>query len=231
MATDTAAQQLKMFKSIALNKLKYVIMTGDSIAYRLSLETNNSNYYYRKNGNQYLFTTAVSGSNMANFTGGDSATWNPYSVATRSAVGATNIFDVKNCDLLIIWAGFNDKNDNIPLGSVSSTDSLTIAGAMRNSVANYQSRNPLMKIMFITPNANPYETNNALGLNIVDYRNHIIAVSADMGIPCFDLYDVCGITDANKATALPDAIHPSSAFLESWSPLITTFISTNVVFG
>jgi len=35
MAIDTAIQQRKMFKDISLNKLKYVIMTGDSIAYTM----------------------------------------------------------------------------------------------------------------------------------------------------------------------------------------------------
>jgi hypothetical protein len=226
--TDTQAQQTKIYKDLVLNKKKYVIMTGDSIAYRLSLETNFSNYFYRLNANEYLFTTAVSGSNMANFTGGDSATWNPLSVVTRSAVGATNIFDIKNTDLLMVWAGFNDKNDNVPLGAIDSNDPLTYAGAIRNAVVNYQARKPDMEIMFITPNANPYEVNNALGINIIDYRNHMISVCANIGIPCFDLYAVCGITDANKATALPDQIHPSSAFLESWSPLIATFVLDNI---
>lgn len=231
MATDTIAQQTKIYKDITLNKLKYVIMTGDSIAYRFSLESNLSNYDYRKSINQYLFTQSISGSNLANFTGGDSSTWNPLSVVTRSTLGATNIFDITNCDLLIVWAGYNDRGDNIPLGATNSVDPLTYAGAINLTVSNYASRKPGMKIMFVTPNANPYaEVNNGIGLKLSDYIAHCKAVCSANGYYCFDLAAVCGITDANKATVLPDEIHPIQSWLEMWAPLFTSFIANNITF-
>lgn len=222
---DTLTQRTQFFKRIELKNKKYCIMDGDSIAYRLSLETNRSNYLYRKPTDKYLYTKAVSGANLANFTGGDSATWNPLSVVTKSNSAEVNSYDIKNCDILFVWAGFNDKNDNVPLGATNSTDSLTYAGAINNTVTNYLSRKSDIRIVFITPTANPYEVNNSLGLNILDYRNHMIATCAANGYDCFDLYAVCGITDENKAVALPDLIHPSSAFLETFAGLIANFIN------
>lgn len=228
---DTAAQKKIIFQKLFCKDRKNIIMTGDSIAYRLSLEGNKSNYLFRKTSGHYLFTSAFSGSKMGNYTTGDFASWNPWSFVTRSDSAATNAFDVTNCDLLIVWAGFNDKNTPIALGTNTSTDSNTYAGAIRNGITNYQARNPNMVIMFITPNANPYEVNNANGKNIVDYRDMVISVCGLLNIPVYDEYSLCGITDANKGTTIdPDHIHPVSATLEGWAPEQAAYILSNIVF-
>lgn len=228
MALDTATQKTSVYKSLFLKKVKYAIMTGDSIAVAFSTEVNTSNYLYRSDANQYLFNQAVAGSNIANFSGGDSETWNPLSFVGRSAVDAVNVFDVTNADVLLVWGSFNDKGDNIPLGSPGSVDPLTFEGAIRTGVANYAARKSNLQLMFITPNANPYETANSLGLLLTDYRQRMIDVCAALGIPCFDLYPVCGITDENKATALPDQIHPTAAFHQMWAPLFADFVLENI---
>ena len=206
-------------------------MTGDSIASAMSQEVNKSNYLWRRASGHYLFHAAFSGSTIANYTTGDFASWNPWSFVTRSAVGATNIIDVSNCDLLIVWAGFNDKNKPIPLGTNVSTDSNTFAGAIRNGILNYQARNPNMKIMFITPSANPYQTNNALGNSLADFKDKIISVCGLMGIPVYDEYTLCGITDANKATYIDvDQIHPYATSHQIWAPQQAAFVLANIVF-
>ncbi len=221
MALDTTAQKTKMYKRAHLRNVKYGIMTGDSIANGFATETNKSNYLFRDSIGHYLFNKAVGGTDIANYVGVDDDVWNPFSFVSRSEVGATNIFNVTNTDYLINWAGFNDKNDHIPLGAIDSDDPFTIAGAIRTGVANYRARNPDIQIFFITPNSNSGQTPNDIDLNLVDYRNHIIAVCATINVPCYDLY-------AQGDPVFTDGIHPDAASQEAWVPLFVDFVLQNL---
>lgn len=229
MALDTETQKTQMYKRAHLRNMKYGIMTGDSIASAFVTEANKSNYLYRDDIGHYLFTKAVGGTDLGNYTGLDDDVWNPFSFVSRSAAGATNSFNVANADYLLVWAGFNDLDDEVPLGAIDSVDPFTIAGAIRTGVENYLSRKPDLQIFFITPTANPYQVANGIGVTLDAIRQHVIDVCADLGIPCYDLYAVCGITDENKATALPDQIHPTAAFHETWAPMIVDFVEANIV--
>jgi hypothetical protein len=229
MALDTQDQRTGVYKRLFLKGVKVAIMTGDSIASNFATVSNKSNLLYRSDSGQYLLNQATGGSDIAYYDGLDDDTWNPFSFIGKSAADAVNRFVIRNCDYLIVWAGFNDLDDEVPLGAIDSVDSFTIAGAIRNGVANYLSRKPDLQIIFITPTANPYQVANGIGVTLNDIRNQVIAVCADLGIPCYDLYAVCGITDENKATALPDQIHPTAAFHETWAPMIVDFVEANII--
>lgn len=232
MGTDSAAQKKVMFKKLFLKNNIRMRMTGDSISDRMANEIKKSNYLFRKYSNGYLFNHGIAGSKLANYTTGDYASWNPLSAVSRSYDSSPNKFDITNCDILWIWAGVNDLTSDVPLGTTSSTDVNTIAGAMNIIIENYASRNPNMKVVFVTPNANPYKevTPNGVGLFLSDIINHIKLVASTNGYYCFDLAAVCDITDANKATVLPDEIHPTDPKLESWTPLFADYLeSVNLI--
>lgn len=228
MATDTQAQRTRIFKDLFCKGIKYGIMTGDSIAHALAVESNNSNYIFRSEINQYLFNQSLAGSNLAKFVGG--TTENPLSIVGKSE---TNYFDVKNCDYLFCWAGYNDFNDNTPLGATNSNDSFTISGAIRNTVANYALINPSMQLIWITPNNNPYLTSaDSHGVFFDELCAHIKDTCDANGFICYDgLSDplISGINDGNKATILPDQIHPIASWHETVSAIKIAEFALSVI--
>jgi hypothetical protein len=226
MALDTVIQKTKVYKDLHLKGDEIISITGDSIATRLFLS---GGWYIGDSNSRYIQDTSVGGSDLAKITINDPTTWNPYSFIGRSLASAVHVIDLTNIDVLLVWSGFNDYGDDVPLGTIDSNDEFTIAGAIRVGVANYLARKPSLKILFINPNANPYQVPNGIGLNIIDYAAWILAVCQSIDIPCYDMWTYCGITDANKAIALPDTIHPSATWIvDPMIPLINTFLNSNL---
>lgn len=227
MPLDTATQKKQMFKQVTLEKVRYSRMTGDSIANGFAIENNLSNYLFRKNAVSYLINNSFGGSAVANY---GSGVWDPHSFVSKSSDTSPNKFTVTNTDVLLVFAGYNDWVNDVPIGAAGSSNSSEFCGAINNGIVNYLSRNSAIKVMFITVNNNPYKGNNGLGLSLNDYRNGAIAACANSNVPCFDLYPegVSGITDANKATALPDQTHPAAAWHQMWAPLFAGFVLENI---
>lgn len=225
---DTSTQRKAMYKEIHLEGIPYHIMTGDSISNTFATVTNLSNYLYRVDAESYLQNKAIGGTSIANRPDPDGG-FNALSFVTRSDSQEANSFVIDNTDVLLVWASYNDWANEVPLGTLASNDPAEFSGAINIGVANYLARNPECQLIFITPNNNPFTANNSIGLTLNDYRNQMITVCANLGIPCFDLYpeEVCGITDANKAEALPDETHPTATFLQMWSPLFAEFVNDN----
>lgn len=228
MATDSAAQRTSVYKQLHLKSVPVAGMHGDSIASRLANEVNLSNYYYRREAGHYLINVATGGASIAYRPANDPETWDPYSFYGRSVPESAQYLSVVNFDVLIVWAGFNDRGSDIPLGTVGTSDPNTFEGAMRAGVANYLAQNPSLQIMFVTPNSNPTTVNNTLGLNLVDYRNRMISVCSALNLPCYDLYSITPISAEDAPTILPDNVHPIQSWLELRAPEIAEFVIDNL---
>jgi hypothetical protein len=214
----------RVFKIFSCDNLEIVAITGDSIAERLY---NDGREQLVQAFNRVYLEHAESGSNLAQISINTPSVWNPFSFVLRSKVGATNLINIDNVDLLVVWAGFNDLGDDVPLGAIDSNDEFTIAGAIRVGVASYLSRKPTLKIVFVNPSANPVAPTNGIGLTLSDYANHILAVCASIGIPCYDMHANCGITAGNAASVLPDNVHPTAAYINNTlAPLIGNFLNS-----
>ena len=189
---------------------KKVIVTGDSIASSFSTVTALA---FNQITKRILQNSAFGGSGLANRTTGD-LSFNNWSFVGRSYTGATNIIDVTNANQLVVWAGYNDITADVPLGTLTSTDITTIAGAINVGVANYLTRSPFLNIVFFTPSANPYKqaTPNALGLRMSDYVAHIKLVCENLSIKVVPMDKMSNINETNKANILTDTIHPVASW-------------------
>lgn len=225
--TDTLTQRTSIYKKLFLKNKKIVWGIGDSICDRTFARTAPGipRIAFAKIVNEYTDSRAIGGSNIAKYIGVDDNIWNPLSIVERSKSSAVNYVEFANCDLLICWAGFNDKGDNVPIGAVDSVDEFTVSGAINVAITNFKSRNPAMNILWITPNLNLYSgvVANSEGLTLKDYRDGIVAVCEARDIEYYDLYNNSGITEANKATALPDEVHPSTEFLTTYATDIANY--------
>jgi len=224
-AIDNSAQKTALYNILSVNNVQTVAITGDSIAFRLHP---NGLQNLVLNCKRTYLNAAISGSNLAKITVNDPSTWNPLSFIERSKVGSPNIIDISNVNTLLVWAGFNDMNDDVPLGTLTDTDEFTIAGAIRNGIANYLSRKPTLQILFMNPSANPYQTTNGIGISLPQYAAHIKAVCENINIPCYDMHANCGIDLTNYVAVLPDQIHPINSYLDNpISYLVTDFIKNS----
>lgn len=198
-------------------------ITGDSIAHRIYAYTEN---YLESIIKADLTNYTVSGSNLANKPG-DADGYNQHSFVTRSAADADNVIDITDFSVMFIHAGYNDYGDDIPLGSLNSTNDEEVAGAINIGVENYLTRNPQFNILFSNPCRNDYaESVNGAGLKLSDYSNHIKAVCENLSIPCLDLYNNCSINAYNYINVYPDQIHPSSDHISRIiSPKVAKFIT------
>ena len=90
-----------------------------------------------------------------------------------------------NPDVVVLQGGKNDYNVNAPLGEISSTDTKTFCGAVRTTIEGLRSKYPNAVIVCVTL----WEignSKNGIGLYGRDYGNAMIAVCADMGVPCIN---------------------------------------------
>ena len=118
-----------------------------------------------------------------------------------------------DADYVIVFAGTNDCNDNITIGTEDSTDPTTFYGALNAICDGLQAKYPMAKIAFITP----YARSGIKG-RCKDYRNAICTACERGGIPVFDNIKNGGInwdvTEQVTALTLNDTYHLNVAGME-----------------
>lgn len=125
---------------------------------------------------------------------------------------------------LISFLGFtNDWAQNVPLGTLGSTDVSTAYGALNILYQKLITKFPTARIIAMTP---PFQKmpnrsgwsdtagfKNTLGLTVVDYGKVTKEVSAMYGVPVIDLYANAGWCDINITTYVTNDgnyLHPNT---------------------
>lgn len=90
-------------------------------------------------------------------------------------------------DVVVIEGGKNDFNQNVPLGTIDSTDTKTFYGALRTMINGMKAKYPTAVVICLTP----WFVNgtNSLGNTVQDYGQAMIKLCADMGVPCINAQD------------------------------------------
>jgi hypothetical protein len=128
-------------------------------------------------------------------------------------------------DLITVLGGTNDWAQNIPLGTVASTDPTTFYGAIYTLVTKLLTRFPASRIVMMTTTygelyarvtASPFWTNaytNSIGLTTRDYADAIRIACKYHGIPCIDTQGKSGWNATNIRTFINDdgaLLHPNT---------------------
>jgi hypothetical protein len=146
------------------------------------------------------------------------AAWDPYALCTISKVGATYGIPIENYDYAMIFEGTNDWGNGHPLGTINSTDELTILGAYNVALQNFITRKPDIKLMIATPMFRD-AAEPATGTKLSEVNAGIEQLAAKYGIPCVNMMKTGMINDLNKATfLLADLLHPN----EVGKPMLTS---------
>lgn len=136
---------------------------------------------------------------------------------------------------VITFLGFtNDWANNVPLGTLGSTDTTTAYGALNVMYQKLITRFPTTRIIAMTPPFQKYPNRagwtdttgikNNLNLTTSDYGKVTKDVSALYGIPVIDLYANVGWCDINIATYVTNdgaLLHPNTEGAKRIAELVT----------
>lgn len=136
-------------------------------------------------------------------------------------------------DVITLFGGTNDFGKNIPLGTKGSTDKTTFYGGLSALLKGIKAKFPTTPILFFTPLQRDYFGTaeeisgmvNGNGNTLKEYRDIIIEMCAEEGIPCFDLYGLSGLYPENVHTWTTDGLHPNQTFWNTHYQLIGDFIN------
>ena len=94
-------------------------------------------------------------------------------------------------DLVIFDGGRNDYSNNVPLGTVDSTDTETFSGALNTIISNLKEKYPNAKLVYIAvwnfPDTNADAAEN--GITYMSYADAARAVCETNGVAFFASYD------------------------------------------
>ena len=138
------------------------------------------------------------------------------------------------------WTLSNYESNNIALGTLGSTDTTTIYGAVNVycQVLVEKFKDTDTKIYFSTPtisgtvNGFSSTAQNRLGYTLRDICNAIIETAAMYDIPTFDMNLHSGIyynssADNNTSSTMKDGVHPSDAGHELMANALANFLLEN----
>ena len=135
--------------------------------------------------------------------------------------------DYSDIGLVTIGYGVNDGRLNVPLGTVSSTDTSTFAGALSDLISKIKTDNNNCLITVLTPIQRLYVNNwgsftpNANGDTLEDFAYMCIGVAQLHNVPFVDLFHNSGLVESNLASMTFDGVHPNNAGYAMMTATIT----------
>ncbi len=220
---------------------KKITILGDSVTVGVG-STGNNTGYAKLLGDILGATIENKGSNGTLFCEG--AKLNTGANATSRLNDLRNYNDTT--DYFIVALGANDwtlsnyESNNIALGTLGSTDTTTIYGAVNVycQVLVEKFKDTDTKIYFSTPtisgtvNGFSSTAQNRLGYTLRDICNAIIETAAMYDIPTFDMNLHSGIyynssADNNTSSTMKDGVHPSDAGHELMANALANFLLEN----
>lgn len=118
-----------------------------------------------------------------------------------------------DCNVLIVEAGVNDYDNNVPIGPTDSLDDQTFCGAFNLGVTRLLQRNPTIQMLFCGPFYRQGEaTLNSSGHALQDYRDALVALCDRWSVSFGDMVQGSGVNEGNWVSHVPDGIHPNQAY-------------------
>ena len=137
----------------------------------------------------------------------------------RSVIKQIENAEISNGDIAIIFAGSNDYKSGIAkIGETEDNNDYTFKGAVNKCIELLMTKNPLIKILIITPlfrarlNADDLRNSDDTLINemtLRDYSNAIKDVCDYNHIPCLDLHSTGMINRYNFTSYLKDRLYPN----------------------
>ena len=183
---------------------------GSSVTYGASsLQESFVEFIAKRNGTTYV-KEAVSGTTLVT-TGAGGGSY----VSRMKKLDKNAKFDLFVCQL-----STNDASQNKPLGSIDSTDTTTVCGAI-NTIIDYAKTTWKCPVIFYT---NAYYENENYAAMVAAIKE----IATINGIGVIDLYTDAAfndITSEQRSLYMADKIHPTKAgHLEWWMPKMEQYI-------
>lgn len=183
---------------------------GSSVTYGASsLQESFVEFIAKRNGTTYV-KEAVSGTTLVT-TGAGGGSY----VSRMKKIDKNAKFDLFICQL-----STNDASQNKPLGSIDSTDTTTVCGAI-NTIIDYAKTTWNCPVIFYT---NAYYDSASYAAMVAAIKE--ISTVKDIGV--IDLYTDTAfndITSEQRSLYMADKIHPTKAgYLEWWMPKMEQFL-------
>ncbi|MGN1317298.1 MAG: SGNH/GDSL hydrolase family protein [Acutalibacteraceae bacterium] len=191
---------------------------GDSITYGYSLANANESRYttlVSKECGVVSYNYGFSGSRIT--AAGDETT----TTYTRSMVIRYESM-IDDADIITVFGGINDANNNLPLGEFGDTDIYTFYGALDTLINGLQSKYAGKPIGFITP------LNYGENAQHEKYVNAILDICGKYAIPVLDMYHeglISTRTDALSALYFADGLHPNELGHQVMARKIANFLN------
>ena len=177
--------------------------------------------YLRKLGAE-VTSKGYSGYPIATGTGGEYP-------SIYTTVTSTEQLDFSGYDYVIIQAGSNDLNYDVPVGEIATlyananVDTTTLLGAYGALTTYIRTSNPSCIVIWVTPLPSgkalkDFNKNNA-------YREGMLAAGAFWGCPVIDTMSLSGYNpNTNQLTYTYDGMHPNNAGMAIYGKLFSNFI-------
>lgn len=211
---------------------KTIVVVGDSLTIGSGSALHHT--YWDLIAEKYGATVlnyGISGSKIS--TGGDQASGNDMATRIDSIISNN-----PHVDIFVVEGGANDKNQNVPIGTVNSVGNASFMGAIKNIIVKlqrYYQKNT--QILFRTT-FHRYDTPNSIDLYEIDYVNAMKRACSIFSIPCYDNYSDAGISLADNEYASPQntwadvglvdsntkSYHFSAGAYEYMLPKLTAFL-------
>lgn len=160
-------------------------------------------------------------------------TVNNYAISGKTLAGATGMVEQaskvpSSSNLVTIMGGTNDANTTLNLGAIGNKDTATYLGAYQTIIETLLAKNPLMRIILITPprswwSADPTKPKVQLDPFVTGTKD----IAKHYGLPCFDLHNLLGMNSYNFTAYLTDGIHFTTEGKTAVGRLIKEFIRVN----
>lgn len=131
-------------------------------------------------------------------------------------------------DIVSVLLGFNDYNNNLPLGSIDDNNGSTIYGSLNLIAKHFELYYENSFIFFMTPyKSRTWDKVNNVGYNLGDVSQAVKNVAQKYDIPVLDMFNL-GSFEVEMFNANSDGVHPSQDFFENYTaPQIAQFIKDN----
>lgn len=126
---------------------------------------------------------------------------------------------IASCDIATVFAGTNDFNNNIPLGTINDSTTDTFYGTVNLMMQYMQTTYNNAPVIFFTPIWRNYNGSasgvivgmvNNNGDNLKDFAEAIVACGKKHGVPVVDLCNESGIGEYNITGLTSDGVHPNA---------------------
>ena len=175
---------------------------GDSITFGYSLTNANESRYstlVSKECGVVPYNYGYSGSRIAVYGETTASTYTQAMVIRYESM-------IDDADIITVFGGINDANNNLPLGEFGSTDIYTFYGALDTLINGLHTKYAGKPIGFITP------LNYGQSEQHEKYVNAMLDICGKYAVPVLDMYHeglISTRTDALSALYFADGLHPN----------------------